>query len=153
MHDLVIKGGRVALDDGWNACDIGIDGGRFTAFGANYGSAVLDATGLWVLPGGIDAHCHLDQPDWGGAGNADDFRSGSISAAFGGTTCMIPFGMPGPGMSSVEGVSRSLDRAAGAPSSTTACMRWRPWRRAPTSRSNSATVGAGDRIGQAVHDL
>jgi dihydropyrimidinase len=114
MHELVIKGGRVALDDGWSACDIGIDGGRFAAFGSDLdGSAVLDATGLWVLPGGIDAHCHLDQPDWGGAGNADDFRSGSISAAFGGTTCMIPFGMPGPGMSSVDGVNRSLDRAAG----------------------------------------
>jgi dihydropyrimidinase len=114
MHELVIRGGRVALDPGWSACDIGIDEGRFAALGAKLdGAEILDATGLWVMPGGIDAHCHLDQPSWGGAGNADDFFSGSISAAFGGTTCMIPFGMPGPGMSSVEGVSRSLDRAAG----------------------------------------
>lgn len=61
----------------------------------------------------IDAHCHLDQPVWGGARNADDFSSGSISAAFGGTTCLIPFGMPGPDMTTVAALERAMVCAAG----------------------------------------
>ncbi|MGE0007779.1 MAG: dihydropyrimidinase [Parvibaculaceae bacterium] len=112
MHDLVVRGGRVALDEGWRDCDIGIDRGRIAGLGANLaGAGTLDARGLWVLPGGIDAHCHLDQPSWGGAVTADDYRSGTISAAFGGTSCIVPFGMPGPGTTTVQGVERSLDRA------------------------------------------
>ena len=98
MHDLVIASGRVALDSGWAACDIGIDSGRIAAFGTGLrGRQTIDAADRWVLPGGIDTHCHLDQPVWGGAPNADGFASGSMSAAFGGTTCILPFGMPGPG--------------------------------------------------------
>src|SRR4051794_26517142 len=105
MHELVIRGGRVALDDGWAECDIGIDDGRIAAVGVGLaGESTLDASGRWVMPGGIDAHCHLDQPVWGGAGNADDFESGTVSAAFGGTTCIIPFGMPGPEMSTVAAI-------------------------------------------------
>lgn len=114
MHDLVIKGGRVALDAGWAECDIGIDVGRISAIGNGLsGETLIDASNRWVMPGGIDAHCHLDQPVWGGAGNADDFESGTISAAFGGTTCIVPFGMPGPGMSTIGAIDRALDRASG----------------------------------------
>jgi dihydropyrimidinase len=114
MHDLLIKGGRVALDDGWADCDVGIDAGRFAAIGSGLaGRTAIDAGGLWVMPGGIDAHCHLDQPVWGGAGNADDFESGTISAAFGGTTCIVPFGMPGPGLTTIGALDRALDCAAG----------------------------------------
>jgi dihydropyrimidinase len=114
MHELVIKGGRVALDDGWAECDIGIDDGRIAAIGKSLsGEKSIDAGGRWVMPGGIDAHCHLDQPVWGGAGNADDFYSGTISAAFGGTTCIVPFGMPGQDMTSIGAIDRALDRAAG----------------------------------------
>lgn len=114
MHDLVISGGRVALDDGWTECDVGIEAGRIAAIGTGLqGRKTIEANGKWVLPGGIDAHCHLDQPVWGGAGNADDFESGTISAAFGGTTCIVPFGMPGPGLTTVGALDRALDRAAG----------------------------------------
>jgi dihydropyrimidinase len=114
MHDLVIKGGRVALDEGWRECDVAIDGGTFAAIGRELGGReTIDASGRWVLPGGIDTHCHLDQPSWGGATTADDFESGSISAAFGGTTCMVPFAMPGPGMTSLQAFDRSLGRASG----------------------------------------
>lgn len=109
MHDLVIAGGRVALESGWAACDIGIDSGRISAFATGLtGRQSIDAAGQWVLPGGIDTHCHLDQPVWGGAPNADGFASGSMSAAFGGTTCMVPFGMPGPGHTSVAAVERAM---------------------------------------------
>ena len=114
MHERVIKGGRVALDTGWRDCDIGMDDGRISAIGTDLaGASIIDATGLWVMPGGIDAHCHLDQPSWGGADTADGFRSGSISAAFGGTTCIVPFAMPGPGMGTLAAVERSLACAAG----------------------------------------
>ncbi|WP_119274456.1 dihydropyrimidinase [Taklimakanibacter deserti] len=114
MHELVITGGRVALDDGWADCDIGIDEGRISAIGPSLqGRSAIDASRRWVLPGGIDAHCHLDQPVWGGARNADDFSSGSISAAFGGTTCIIPFGMPGPDMTTVSALERAMGCAAG----------------------------------------
>lgn len=114
MHELVVSGGRVALDGGWAHCDVGIDAGRITAIGEGLASrSVIRADGRWVMPGGIDAHCHLDQPVWGGAGNADDFESGTISAAFGGTTCIVPFGMPGPGLTTVGALDRALDRAAG----------------------------------------
>ncbi|AYD03730.1 dihydropyrimidinase [Neorhizobium sp. NCHU2750] len=114
MHERVIKGGRVALPTGWGQCDIGIDDGRISAIGADLdGASTTDASGLWVMPGGIDAHCHLDQPSWGGAETADGFSSGSISAAFGGTSCIIPFAMPGPNMSTFAAVERSLECANG----------------------------------------
>lgn len=114
MHDLVVAAGRVALDTGWVDCDIGIDGGVITALDRGLdGRSRIEAAGRWVLPGGIDAHCHLDQPVWSGAPNADDFVSGSISAAFGGTTTIVPFGMPGPGHSTIAAYERAMGCAAG----------------------------------------
>ena len=114
MHDLVIRGGRVALDTGLTDCDIGIDGGRVVTLDRGLtGAETIEAEGYWVMPGGIDAHCHLDQPRWGGADTADDFASGSVAAAFGGTTCIVPFAMPGPGMNALASLDRALARADG----------------------------------------
>ncbi|MBZ7924950.1 dihydropyrimidinase [Ensifer adhaerens] len=114
MHDFVIKGGQVAIGDNLVESDIGIGHGFIRELGTDLsGRETIDATGLWVMPGGIDSHCHLDQPDWGSAQSADDFRSGSVSAAFGGITCMFPFAMPGPGMSTLDAFDRATGRAAG----------------------------------------
>lgn len=114
MHDIVVRGGRVALDEGWAECDIGIDAGRIAALGSGLaGRAQLEAAGTWVMPGGIDAHCHLDQPSWGGTDTADDFASGSRAALFGGTTTIVPFAMPGPGMTALDALDRSLACAGG----------------------------------------
>jgi dihydropyrimidinase len=91
--DLVIRGGRIvtAADD--VRCDVGIAGGRIAALGAGLpeGCDEIDADGLMVLPGGVDSHCHMDQPMFGGARTADDFLSGTRSALCGGTTTVMPF--------------------------------------------------------------
>jgi len=94
MHfDLTITGGTVATASDTFRCDIGIRGGRIVAMGELTGAAerTIDATGLLVLPGGIDSHCHIDQDTSSGARTADDFYSGTVSAAFGGTTTIISF--------------------------------------------------------------
>lgn len=114
MFDTVLRHGRLGLCSGWDEGDIGIKDGKFAAIGRGLsGAQVIDASGLWVLPGGVDAHCHLDQPSWGGAASADGFDSGSRAALFGGTTTIVPFAMPGPGMSTLDGVARSLALAEG----------------------------------------
>ena len=60
------------------------------------GHTVVDATGLYVLPGGIDAHTHLDMP-FGGTVSADDFLTGTRAAAIGGTTTIVDFAMQAKG--------------------------------------------------------
>jgi dihydropyrimidinase len=92
-YDLVIRGGTVVTAADTVRCDVGIRDGRVVALGEalERGAEELDASRRLVLPGGIDSHCHLDQPSSMGATTADDFRSGSISAACGGTTTIIPF--------------------------------------------------------------
>ena len=90
--DLVIKNGTVATAADVISCDIGISGGRIVALAESLdGNEVIDATGKIVMPGGIDSHLHLDQPTGDGSVMADDFLTGTISAACGGTTTIIPF--------------------------------------------------------------
>ena len=90
--DLVIRGGMVAGASEVRVCDIGITDGRIAALGADLsGATTLEARGKLVLPGGIDSHCHVEQLSSMGIMCADDFYSASVSAAFGGTTTIIPF--------------------------------------------------------------
>ncbi len=115
--DLVIRNGTVATASDTFACDVGISGGRIASLAERVGPGdyEIDAGGKLILPGGIDAHCHLDQPMSDGSVMADDFESGTVSAAFGGTTTVIPFAcqMKGGGLrAAVEDYHR---RAAGKP--------------------------------------
>ncbi len=73
--------------------DLGIDDGRIVAIASNLppGERDIDAAGRWVLPGGVDSHVHLEQKSSMGVMTADDFLSGSVSAAFGGTTTFMSF--------------------------------------------------------------
>ena len=117
--DLVIHGGTVATASDTFRCDIGIRGGKVAALGSGMCAPhTIDASGKLVLPGGIDAHCHLDQPRArglasGGALMADDFRSGSLSALFGGTTTIVPFAVQHRGQSLQAAVDDYHRRASG----------------------------------------
>ena len=91
--DVIVRGGRVATAADVVECDIGIRDGRIAALanGLEGAGRIIDATGRNVTPGGVDAHCHLDQRSLDGSVCADDFYSGTRSAAAGGTTTVIPF--------------------------------------------------------------
>jgi dihydropyrimidinase len=92
--DTIIRNGTIVTATDTYAADIGIAGGRISAIGAGLpaenAQRVVDARGLLVIPGGIDVHTHLDMP-FGGTKSADDFESGTIAAAYGGTTTLIDF--------------------------------------------------------------
>ncbi|MEM8958986.1 MAG: dihydropyrimidinase [Pseudomonadota bacterium] len=92
-HDLVIANGTIATASDMFSADIGIRDGRISQIGGDMGSAArtIDATGRYVLPGGIDSHVHIAQPSGPGIEMADDFDSATRSAAFGGNTMVMPF--------------------------------------------------------------
>jgi dihydropyrimidinase len=87
--------------------DIGITGESIAAIGKGLiaGKREIDARGKLVLPGGVDSHCHIEQLSANGKLNADSFESATISAAFGGTTTVIPFAAQHRGMKLREVVS------------------------------------------------
>jgi dihydropyrimidinase len=93
--DLKIVNGTLATASDIFRSDVGILDGRITMLGNDLPAAheTIDATGKLVLPGGIDSHCHMDQQPWQGRETADDFLSGTVSAACGGNTTVIPFAM------------------------------------------------------------
>jgi dihydropyrimidinase len=91
--DLVIRHGTVVTAADTTACDIGIKDGLVVMLGKNLGPGAreIDAKDRLLLPGGIDSHCHIEQRSSAGVVCADDFYSATVSAAFGGTTTVIPF--------------------------------------------------------------
>src|SRR5271167_2989686 len=98
--DTVIRNGTVVTATDTYASDVGILDGRIAAIAGalpieNAGK-VMDAAGMLVMPGGIDAHTHLDMP-FGGATSADDFETGTIAAAIGGTTTIVDFAIQAKG--------------------------------------------------------
>ena len=93
---ILIKGGRVitAADD--YVGDVYVEDERISLIGESLdlqADRVIDAAGKYVLPGCVDPHTHLDMP-FGGTITIDDFESGHVSAAFGGTTCHVDFVHP-----------------------------------------------------------
>ena len=113
--DLVIRGGRVATASDTFLCDVGIRGGKIVALGEDLGPAadVIDASGKLVLPGGIDSHVHLAQPSGPNIVMADDFETGTRSAAFGGNTTVLPFCLQEKGQSLRQAVTAYHAKADG----------------------------------------
>ena len=112
MHELVIRGGTVVTPSGSFRADIGVRDGRIATIGERLdGEQTIDAAGRLVLPGGIETHCHIAQESSTGMMTADDYESGSVAAAFGGNTTIVPFAAQQPGQSPAE-VLRVYDERA-----------------------------------------
>ncbi len=111
--DTTIRGGRIATATETFEADVGIKEGLVAAIGKGFapGAQDLDASGLWVLPGGIDSHCHIEQLSGMGIMCADDWYSGTVSAAFGGTTTVVPFAAQHRGMKIPEVLADYARRA------------------------------------------
>ncbi len=111
--DLVVRNGTVVSASDTMVCDVGVREGRVVALARNLPRATreIDAKDRLVLPGGIDSHCHIEQQSSFGVMCADDFHSGTVSAAFGGTTTIIPFAAQHRGQSLREVVEDYHARA------------------------------------------
>jgi dihydropyrimidinase len=113
--DFVIRQADVITASDRFSSDIGIRDGRIAMLGHGLPPAPreLDASGMLVMPGGVDGHCHLDQPMPDGLRMADDFLTGTRSALCGGTTTVIPFAAQAKGQSLQAAVDDYHRRAEG----------------------------------------
>ena len=111
--DLIVRGGTVATAADTFRSDVAIRDGRVVALGHDLGPAdrEIDAVGMLVLPGGIDAHCHIEQESSFKLMTADDFYSGSVSAVFGGNTTIVPFAAQHRGQHLRDVVKTTHERA------------------------------------------
>ncbi len=111
----LIRNGRVvtAVDD--YKADVLIEGEKVSTIGAKLdveADVVIDASGKLVIPGGIDPHTHMELP-FGGTEASDDFRTGTVAAAHGGTTSIIDFAVQYKGQALLEGVDNWHKKAEG----------------------------------------
>ena len=112
--ETVVRGGTVVTADGVRSADVGITGGvvRAVAPGLGAGEEEISAKGRLVIPGGVDAHTHIEQKSSMGLMCADDYHSGTVSAVCGGTTTVLSFAVQGRGASPREVVA-AYHEAAG----------------------------------------
>jgi len=111
----LIKNGTIVTAGDTFIADLQIEGERITLLGTDLqaaGARVIDASGLLVMPGGIDAHTHLDMP-FGGTTTADDFYTGQRAAAFGGTTTHVDYALQQKGGTLLQAVELWQQKATG----------------------------------------
>ena len=110
----VIKGGTIVTADRSWAADVLIEGGVITEIGAGLsGDTVLDATGCYVMPGGIDPHTHMEMP-FMGTHSADNFESGTRAGLSGGTTMIVDFCLAAPNQSLLEALAQWRQKSSNA---------------------------------------
>lgn len=120
MTTTLITGGTVVSATGRTQADVLIDGEKIVALlspgtaplGTISADTVIDATGKYVIPGGIDAHTHFELP-FGGTEASDTFETGTRAAAWGGTTTVIDFAVQTTGTRVQDGLARWHEKAAG----------------------------------------
>jgi dihydropyrimidinase len=111
----LIRGGTVVTATDVMQADVLMDGGVIVALGNALDAkphTTVDATGCYVFPGGIDPHTHLDMP-FGGTVTADDFATGTVAAALGGTTSIVDFALHTKGDSLANALATWKKKAAG----------------------------------------
>jgi dihydropyrimidinase len=112
----LIKGGTIYTAVDSYKADVLVEGGVITQIGADLSAIhvdkTIDATGKYVIPGGIDTHTHLDMP-FMGASSVDDFQTGTIAAAFGGTTSIVDFAIQERGHSLRHAYETWMGKAEG----------------------------------------
>src|SRR5262245_66192303 len=117
MRTLIVNG-TVVNADGSQVADVLVDGETIAAIGTGLAAVVdgvdrtIDATGRYVIPGGIDVHTHMELP-FGGTFAKDTFETGTRAAAFGGTTSIIDFAVQSRGRSLREGLDAWHAKAEG----------------------------------------
>ncbi|MDU0288261.1 dihydropyrimidinase [Saccharothrix longispora] len=113
---LLIKGGTVVNATGAVRADVLVEGETIAALLSPtftvHADEVVDATGRYVIPGGIDAHTHMEMP-FGGTSSADTFETGTIAAAWGGTTTIIDFAVQAKGTSLLSTLDKWHRKADG----------------------------------------
>ncbi len=114
----LITNGTIVTAEGSTAADVLIDGETIAAIGADLAATgvtadeTIDASGKYVIPGGIDVHTHMELP-FGGTFAKDTFETGTRAAAFGGTTTVVDFAVQSRGKSLREGLDAWHAKAEG----------------------------------------
>ncbi|MEY9212819.1 dihydropyrimidinase [Thermobifida halotolerans] len=115
---LVVRGATVVNADWQGRADVFVSGETVAALAApgtpvpgGAGAAEIDASGLLVLPGGVDPHCHVGFTS-GDYTSLDDYRQCTTAAVFGGTTTIVDFAIPRPGERPADAARKQRDKAA-----------------------------------------
>jgi dihydropyrimidinase len=118
----LITGGTVVSPEGTTPMDVVVDGERIDALvppgsqlvdeAARNGATIIDATGKYVIPGGVDVHTHMELP-FGGTSASDTFETGTRAAAWGGTTTIIDFAVQRTGERVMDGLEAWHAKARG----------------------------------------
>src|SRR6476620_12459939 len=111
----LIKNGTIVTADATYKADVFVENGTIAMIATNLpvqADKTIDAKWKYVLPGGIDVHTHLDMP-FMGASSVDDFETGTIAAAFGGTTSIVDFAIQERGQSLRQAWETWMGKAEG----------------------------------------